>query len=148
MDWNNNYGDDPDKGMVFHCSNFPKSAFVDEIQVIEYQDIIAGTVGKDNTWGTLQVSVKAAPFTYLRVSTDDFAGKIVAYVGEGEFTADPVSTFGGHGVVRVPNFQKLLAHICENGYEHHVAVNQTLVADAVYEALTKYLGWDVYYHKG
>jgi len=50
--------------------------------------------------------------------------------------------------VRVPNYQKLLAYICENGYEHHVAVNQTLVADAVYEALTRYLGWDVYYHKG
>jgi len=51
-------------------------------------------------------------------------------------------------VVRIPNFQKLLAYICENGYEHHVALNQTQVADAVYEALTKYLGWEVYYHKG
>ncbi len=148
VDWNNNYGDDPDKGVVFHCSNYPKSVFVDDIQVIDYQDIIAGTVGMDNTWGTLQGRVKAAPFTYLRISTDDLNGKIVAYVGEGEFTTDPISTFGGHGVVRVPNFQKLLAYICDNGYEHHVAVNQTLVADAVYEALTKYLGWDVYYHKG
>ena len=148
VDWNNNYGDDPDKGVVFHCSNYPKSVFVDDVQVIDYQDIIAGTVGMDNTWGTLQGRVKAAPFTYLRISTDDLNGKIVAYVGEGEFTTDPISTFGGHGVVRVPNYQKLLAYICENGYEHHVAVNQTLVADAVYEALTRYLGWDVYYHKG
>ncbi|MEP0762122.1 MAG: fucose isomerase [Chloroflexota bacterium] len=148
VDWNNNYGDDPDKGVVFHCSNYPKSVFADDIQVIDYQDIIAGTVGKDNTWGTLQGRVKAAPFTYLRISTDDLNGKIVAYVGEGEFTTDPISTFGGYGVVRVPNYQKLLAYICENGYEHHVAVNQTLVADAVYEALTRYLGWDVYYHKG
>jgi len=148
VDWNNNYGTDPDKAVVFHCSNFPKSVFVDDIQVIDYQDIIAGTVGKDNTWGTLQGRVKAAPFTYLRISTDDLNGRIIAYVGEGEFTADPISTFGGHGVVRIPNFQKLLAYICENGYEHHVALNQTQVADAVYEALTKYLGWEVYYHKG
>jgi len=148
VDWNNNYGTDPDKAVVFHCSNFPKSVFVDDIQVIDYQDIIAGTVGKDNTWGTLQGRVKAAPFTYLRISTDDLNGRIIAYVGEGEFTDDPISTFGGHGVVRIPNFQKLLAYICENGYEHHVALNQTQVADAVYEALTKYLGWEVYYHKG
>ncbi len=148
VDWNNNYGDDPDKGVVFHCSNFPKSVLAEDIPVIDYQDIIAGTVGKDNTWGTLQGRVKAAPFTYLRVSTDDLQGKIVAYVGEGEFTDDPINTFGGYGVVRVPGFQKLLAYICENGYEHHVAINQSLVADAVYEALTKYLGWQVYYHKG
>ncbi len=148
VDWNNNYGDDPDKGVVFHCSNYPKSVLAEDIPVIDYQDIIAGTVGKDNTWGTLQGRVRTAPFTYLRVSTDDLQGKIVAYVGEGEFTDDPINTFGGYGVVRVPNFQKLLAYICENGYEHHVAINQSLVADAVYEALTKYLGWQVYYHKG
>ncbi|GIV82504.1 MAG: fucose isomerase [Anaerolineae bacterium] len=148
VDWNNNYGDDPDKGVVFHCSNFPKSVLAEDIPVIDYQDIIAGTVGKDNTWGTLQGRVKTAPFTYLRISTDDLQGKIVAYVGEGEFTDDPINTFGGYGVVRVPGFQKLLAYICENGYEHHVAINQSLVADAVYEALTKYLGWQVYYHKG
>ena len=27
LDWNNNYGDDPDKGVVFHCSNLPKAFF-------------------------------------------------------------------------------------------------------------------------
>ena len=30
VDWNNNYGDDPDKAIVFHCSNLPKSIFVEE----------------------------------------------------------------------------------------------------------------------
>ena len=29
VDWNNNYGDDPDKGVVFHCSNLPKDIFVE-----------------------------------------------------------------------------------------------------------------------
>ncbi len=148
VDWNNNYGDDPDKGVVFHCSNLPKSVFTDEIPVMDYQEIIAGSVGKDNTWGTIYGRVKADPFTYLRISTDDLNGKIVAYVGEGEFTTDPIDTFGGYGVIKVPNFQKLLHYICENGFEHHVSVNLSLVADAVYEALTKYLGWEVYYHKG
>ena len=37
-------------------------------------------------------------------------------------------------------------HICENGFEHHVAVNPTLVAAGVKEALGKYLGWEVYHH--
>jgi len=50
--------------------------------------------------------------------------------------------------VQIPDFQTLLSFICENGFEHHVAVNPTLVADAVCEAMDKYLEWDVYYHQG
>jgi L-fucose isomerase-like protein len=149
VDWNNNFGDDPDKGVIFHCSNLPKDLFVDTGKVrpaMDYQAIIAGTVGKENTYGTVVGRVKAAPFTYLRVSTDDTAGRIRAYIGEGELTDDPLQTFGGYGVVRIPNFQKLLAHICENGFEHHVAVNPTCVAAGVKEALSKYLGWEVYHH--
>jgi L-fucose isomerase-like protein len=148
VDWNNNYGTDPDKGVVFHCSNLPRSVFTDDLPVMEFQEIIAGSVGKENTWGTIYGRVKAEPFTYLRISTDDLQGKITAYVGEGTFTNDPINTFGGYGVVQVPNFQSLLQYICANGYEHHVSVNLSHVADAVYEALTKYLGWGVYYHKG
>jgi len=149
VDWNNNYGEDPDKGVVFHCSNLPKDVFVEKGEgapVMDYQEIIAGTVGKENTYGTIVGRVKAAPFTYLRVSTDDFAGKIRAYVGEGELTDDLLNTFGGYGVVRIPNFQKLLRYICENGFEHHVAINPTRVCAGVKEALSKYLGWEVYHH--
>lgn len=147
VDWNNNYGSDPDKAMIFHCSNFPADIIEQDGAIMDYQDIIAGAVGKDNAYGTIVGRVRPSPFTYCRVSTDDFNGKILAYLGEGEFTADPLTTFGGYGVVRIPNFQHLLRHICENGYEHHVAVNLTRVAEPVYEALTKYLGWEVYYHR-
>jgi L-fucose isomerase-like protein len=146
VDWNNNYGDDPDKGVIFHCSNLPK-AFFEDIEM-SYQDIIAGTVGKENTYGTVVGRIKSGPFTYCRVSTDDAWGVIRVYLGEGEMTDDPLKTFGGYGVVNIPDFQRLLRHICENGFEHHVAVNQSQVAAAVNEALSKYLGWDVYYHRG
>ncbi len=154
VDWNNNYADDPDKGVVFHCSNLPKDIFVDETIAVDdsptmdYQAIIAGTVGKDNTYGTVVGRVRAAPFTYCRVSTDDLGGQVQAYLGEGELTNDPLKTFGGYGVVRVPNLQKLLHYICENGFEHHVAINLSQTAAAVDEAMSKYLGWDVYHHNG
>ena len=154
VDWNNNYGDDPNKGVIFHCSNLPGDIFVTEqaiypedIAVMDYQEIIAGTVGKEKTFGTIVGRVKSDPFTYLRVSTDDLNGKIVAYIGEGKLTDDPLKTFGGYGVVEVPDLQGLLGYICRNGFEHHVSINLTTVADAVYEALTNYLGWEVYYHK-
>lgn len=147
VDWNNNYGDDPNKGVIFHCSNLPKQVFAD-IPVMDYQEIIAGTVGKENTYGTVVGRIKAEPFTYCRVSTDDARGVITAYTGEGVLTDDPLTTFGGYGVVEIPNFQGLLRYICENGFEHHVAINQSQVADAIAEAFGKYLGWEVYYHRG
>jgi L-fucose isomerase-like protein len=152
VDWNNNYGYDPDKAVLFHCSNLPKDIFVNEtittedIPVMDYQAIIAGTVGKENTFGTVVGRVQAKPFTYCRVSTDDFNGRIQAYIGEGELTNDPLKTFGGFGVVKIPNLQKLLAHICENGFEHHTAMSLSLCADSINEAFTKYLDWNVYYH--
>ena len=144
-DWNNNYRDDPDKCVVFHCSNLPKSVFA-ETPVMDYQAIIAGTVGKDNTYGTMNGRIKAGPFSFCRVMTDDAAGTIAAYVGEGEFTDDPLETFGGYGVARIPNLQGLLKHICRWGFEHHVAVNLSQKANAVAEALDHYLDWDVYHH--
>jgi len=145
LDWNNNYGDDPDKAVVFHCSNLPQDIFGREA-TMDYQAIIAGTVGKENAYGTLSGRIRPTDLTYCRVSTDDALGTIRAYIGEARITDDPVDTFGGYGVIEVPDLQDLLAFICENGFEHHVAVNPGRVADVLDEAFDKYLGWDVYYH--
>jgi L-fucose isomerase-like protein len=144
LDWNNNYGDDPDKAVCFHCSNLPKH-FFQEVRM-DFQEIIAGTVGKENTFGTCVGRVKSGPMSYARFSTDDRTGSIRGYVGEGEFTNDPLETFGGAGVVRIPKLQELLRYICERGFEHHVAANLAQVAPAVHEATTRYLGWSVLNH--
>jgi len=146
LDWNNNYGDDPDKAVCFHCSNLPKHFFEDVR--MDYQAIIAGSVGPDNAYGVCVGRVKPGPVTFARFSTDDQRGRITGYVGEGEFTGDPLDTFGGAGVVRIPRMQALLRHICENGFEHHVAANLSSVAGMVHEAATRYLGWEMYWHKG
>jgi L-fucose isomerase-like protein len=145
LDWNNNYGDDPDKAVCFHCSNLPKHFF--ESVRMDFQEIIAGTVGKENTFGTCVGRVKAGPMSYARFSTDDRTGAIRGYTGDGEFTKDPLETFGGAGVVRIPRLQQLLRYICERGFEHHVAANFSTSSAAVHEAATRYLGWDVYWHK-
>jgi L-fucose isomerase-like protein len=144
LDWNNNYGDNPNKAVCFHCSNLPKH-FFKEVQM-DFQAIIAGTVGKDNTFGTCVGKVKAGPMSYARFSTDDLNGTIRGYSGEGQFTDDPLETFGGAGVVQIPQMQKLLRYICENGFEHHVAANFSSVAPILHEAATRYLGWDMYAH--
>jgi L-fucose isomerase-like protein len=144
VDWNNNYGEDPDKAVIFHCSNLPKHFFEDF--KMDFQEIIAGSVGKDNTFGTVIGKLKSGPLTFCRVSTDDLHGKMRAYVGEGEITADKLQSFGGYGVVRIPGLQKLLQYVCNNGYEHHVAVNRSHFGRAVAEALGNYKGWETYHH--
>jgi L-fucose isomerase-like protein len=144
LDWNNNYGADPDKAVCFHCSNLPKHFFEDVR--MDFQAIIAGTVGKENTFGTCVGRVKAGPMSFARFSTDDETGRIRGYAGVGEFTSDPLETFGGAGVVRIPELQKLLRYICEEGFEHHVAANLSTTASAVNEAASNYLGWDMYLH--
>jgi L-fucose isomerase-like protein len=145
LDWNNNYGDNPDKAVCFHCSNLPRHFFKPGVKM-DYQLIIAGTVGKENTHGTLDGTVKAGAMTFARFSSDDFGGQITGYVGEGRFTDDPLNTFGGAGVVEIPNMQGLLRYICENGFEHHVAANFAEVAGSVQEAASKYLGWKMHRH--
>src|SRR4051794_15853068 len=109
LDWNNNYGTDPNKAVCFHCSNLPKHFFADV--KMDFQQIIAGTVGKENTYGTCVGRVKAGPMSYARFSTDDLTGKIRGYVGDGAFTMDPLNTFGGAGVVEIPRLQHLLRYI-------------------------------------
>lgn len=144
VDWNNNYGEDPDRAMMFHCSNLPKH-FFEEVKM-DSHDILAGTVGRENTYGTIVGSLKSGPLTYCRVSTDDLQGRIRAYVGEGEITADRPKSFGGYGVVKIPALQQLLRHLCQRGYEHHVAINRSHYGSAVAEALTNYRSWEVYHH--
>ncbi len=152
VDWNNNYGDDPDKGVIFHCSNLPRDVFIDpaadrdDVPVLNYHDILSEEFSPESAFGTITGRVRSGPFTYCRISTDDFNGKISAYVGQGQTVDDPLKTWGGYGVVQIPAFQKLLRFICEQGYEHHVAMNFSETASVVEEALTNYLGWEVYNH--
>jgi L-fucose isomerase-like protein len=144
LDWNNNYGSHPNKCVCFHCSNLPKH-FFKEVHM-DYQAIIAGTVGKENAFGTCVGRVKAGAMSYARYSTDDRRGVIRGYTGAGKFTDDPLETFGGAGVAEIPQLQKLLKYICREGFEHHVAANFSEVSKAIHEAATRYLGWESYLH--
>ena len=144
LDWNNNYGSDPNKCVCFHCSNLPKHFFKDVR--MDFQEIIAGTVGKENTFGTCVGRVKSGAMCFARYSTDDRRGVIRGYTGPGRFTDDPLETFGGAGVAEIPHLQKLLKYICREGFEHHVAANFSEVSKAIHEAAVRYLGWESHYH--
>jgi hypothetical protein len=113
---------------------------------MHFQEIIAGAMGKENAYGTVDGRIAASKTTFCRTTTDDTAGIICAYVGEGQFTNDKLDTFGGYGVMKVANLQLLMEYICKMGFEHHVAVGLIEKADAIAEALDNYMGWEVYRH--
>lgn len=144
VDWNNNYGGDPEKCVLFHCGNWAKE-FLPDIRIAT-APILGTTLGEENTFGALEGRTDTGPMTFGRVSTDDQSGKICAYVGEGEFTADPLNTFGSRAVVKVRDLPRLMHIICQNGFEHHAAMNRSHCAAAVAEALGRYLGWETYHH--
>lgn len=145
VDWNNNYADDPDRCVLFHCGNWAKS-FVPDIE-IKTAPILGTTLGEENTYGAMAGRAAAGAMTYARVSTDDTAGIIRAYTGQGEVTNDPLDTFGQRAVIYTPNLQNLLAYLCKNGFEHHVAMTMGNVAPILVEALSNYMKWDVYHHQ-
>ncbi len=147
VDWNNNYANDPNKCVLFHCGNWAKSFFGDEFKM-EYAPILGSTLGDENTYGVVSGRTPAGPFSYARVSTDDRHGTIKAYVGDGMFVDDPLETFGSRAVVEVSELQSLMRYICKNGFEHHAAMNASHSASTLAEAFETYFEWNVYHHQG
>ena len=146
FDWNNNYGDDPDKLVLFHCSNTAVS-FMKEAKA-GLNAMAVKSNPHDSCFCTLHGSLKPGRVAWARFSTDDVRGRIVGAIGEGDITDDTLTTFGTTGVMKMPNLQKFMYFLAANGFEHHVAVNYSPRTDALYEALSKYLGWKIYYHNG
>jgi L-fucose isomerase-like protein len=144
VDWNNNYGADEDKCVLFHCGNWPK-AFAPDTKIAN-APILGSTLGVENTYGAMEGRTPKGPLTFARFTTDDTAGVIRGYIGHGDTTDDELKTFGQRAVAHIPRLQNLLHYVCDNGFEHHVAVNPSHTADILNEACTKYLRWQMHLH--
>lgn len=145
LDWNNNYGAEPDLCVCTHCGNFPKS-FIGDTPEIGELDVLGESIGRSKCFGAVKGKVKPGPMTYFRLSSDDRAGTLKCYLGEGEFTDHPFPMDGGIAVTRVPDLRRLMGFVTQNGFEHHVAMVRGHHADVVAEAVTRYLGWPHYHH--
>jgi L-fucose isomerase-like protein len=142
LDWNNNFGDDPQKCIVFHCGPVPQS-MMREKGVIEDHQILATAVGTGCSFGCNVGRIKPARMTYGNLLSEN--GRLRMYVGEGEFTEDvvPKEFFGTAGVVRIKNLQEVLLMIGNEGFRHHVCMVQGWVQEPLVEAAQKYLGIEV-----
>ena len=112
---------------------------------MDFQEIIAGTVGKENTFGTCVGRVKAGADEFRALLDRRHArAKSAAMSAKASSPTIRSRRSAAPAWCEIPGLQKLLRYICENGFEHHVAANFSTTAGAVHEAATRYLGWDMH----
>lgn len=142
LDWNNNYGEDPDKCILFHCGPVPQSLMTGKGDVIVHP-MFAKALGEGCGFGCNVGRIAPNELTFASSKTQD--GKLHIYMGEGEFTKDPIQDgfFGCGGVAKIDRLQEKLYKIGTNGYRHHVSVTPGLVSVALREACTNYLGYEI-----
>jgi L-fucose isomerase-like protein len=142
MDWNNNYNDEDDKCILFHCGPAPASMMDGQGRIVDHA-ILMNSIGEGKGYGCNVGRLKPADLTFGSLMTNE--GKIKMYVGEGRITGDPIpdNFFGVAGVAEIPRLQDVLLHIGLNGHRHHVSITPGLVSAPLREALGQYLNFIV-----
>ena len=140
LDWNNNYGDDEDKVILFHCGPVAQKLMTGRGTVTEHKMFAKGDPGSG--WGTNEGRIRAFPATLANCQTKD--GRIVVYASEAEVTDDPIEEayFGCAGVCRVPDMQNKLIRLARGGFKHHTSVGVGHMKEVLKEAFTTYLGYE------
>lgn len=142
LDWNNNYGDDPDKVILFHCGPVPQTLMAGKGTVTDHKMFAKADPGCG--WGSNEGRIRAFPFTFSNCKTEN--GKLIVYTGEGRFTNDKIEDafFGCGGVAEISNLQEKLLKLGRSGFRHHTSVGEGHVASALKEAFVTYLGYDLF----
>ena len=127
LDANNNYHEEKDKMILFHCSAIPQSFFKGKTKISEHL-MFKKSFGEGTGVGSFK--------------TED--GKLCAFTAEMTLTDDPIEDcFFGCGVVaQSDSTEDILKYMCENGYRHHIAIAKGSFAFAVKEAMEKYLDYN------
>ncbi|MBP3637555.1 MAG: hypothetical protein J6K13_08380 [Clostridia bacterium] len=140
LDWNNNYGDDENKVILFHCGPVAQSLMTCKGTVTEHKMFAKNDPGSG--WGCNEGRIKPMPITISNCQTKD--GKIVIYASEGKFTDDVIEPefFGCGGVAEIDNLQDKLIRLARGGFKHHTAICEGHYKAILQEAFTTYLGYD------
>ena len=145
LDWNNNYGDDTEKCILFHCGSTAQSLMKSKGHVVDHSMLQHDPqVGPNCSFGCNEGRIAEFPFAFGSMTTR--SGKLDFYLGDGEFTSDPIPDdfFGCGGVAKIKNLQDVLLFVGKNGHRHHLSVTpgERMVAP-LKEALEYYLGYNV-----
>lgn len=140
LDWNNNYGNDENKVILFHCGPVAQSLMTAKGTVTEHKMFAKGDPGSG--WGTNEGRIRSFPMTFANCQTKD--GKLAVYAGNAEFTDDVIEEgyFGCAGVAKIPELQDKLIRLARGGFKHHTSVGVGHQKEILKEAFTTYLHYD------
>ncbi len=145
LDWNNNYRDDEDKCILFHCGSTAQNLMCERGRVVDHSMLqFDPQVGPNHSFGCNEGRIRPFPFAFSSMTTRN--GELDFYVGSGEFTTDPIPDdfFGCGGVAKIDKLQDVLLYVGKNGHRHHVAVAPARnITASLEEALGCYLGFSV-----
>lgn len=144
LDWNNLHNDDPELANLWHCGVYPPS-FGKAKPVMSVQGIMSKRIGADKSTGVLELEVKPGPATLCRVTQGMPGESWKVFIGQGAFEDNEAKTFGAGGWCRLPGLPRIYRDILLEHFPHHVAVAQSHVGNALYEAFGNYLGMAVYH---
>ena len=142
LDWNNNYADEEDKVILFHCGPVPAELMAGKGRITDH-DILINALGEGVSFGCHVGRIAQFDFTFSNMLTED--GRMKWYLGHGRITEDevPANFFGCAGVAEVDRLQDVLLHVVRTGHRHHVNLTPGSYTGPLREALAYYLGHDV-----
>ena len=140
LDWNNNYGEDENKVILFHCGPVPKSLMTDQGRVTSHKMFDKTDPGSG--CGTCEGRIRPGKVTLSNCQTKE--GKIIVYASQAAFTDDPIEDafFGCGGVCEIPDMQEKMIRLARGGFKHHTSVGSGHMKEILKEAFTTYLGYD------
>jgi len=141
LDWNNNYGTDPNKVILFHCGPVAQTLMAKKGTVTEHKMFAKNDPGSG--WGTNEGRIKAFDMTFSNCFTEN--GKLTIYVSEGRFTGEDIEKgyFGCGGVAEIPDLQNKLIRLAKGGFKHHTTIGMGHMKSVLEEAFTTYLGYNL-----
>ena len=144
FDVNNNYGEDRNKTVLFHCGTAPKSMMVERGHIEEHL-MFKKTYGEGSGVGLNVGKVMVGDVTIGSMKTED--GKLWSFAAEGKLTDDPIEQgfFGCGTVFENDNGSSddLLNYMSTKGYRHHVGIVRGKWRSAVKEAFANYLEYNI-----
>ena len=127
-----------DAFMGFHCGNTPACHLGD--CELKHQLIMTRMIEPDGvprvTRGTLEGDIAAGPITLYRLQ-GAADGSLNAYIAEGEVLPVATRTFGGTGVIAIPEMGRFYRHVIIAGrYPHHAAVAFGHAGEALFDVFS------------
>ena len=142
LDVNNNYNNDKNKIIFFHCGPAPISLMEGKGEIQEHL-MFKKSYGEGSGVGINKGKYLTGDITIGSFKTEN--GKLCSFAADGKFTEDelPSCFFGCGSVFEKENADKLLEYMAMNGYRHHVAITKGHWGKAVEIAFRDYLGYQI-----